>query len=127
MKNKVTFVTFVFLLLISIGCTGINYAVFTPPNTSPTPNYSTPYDIYTMGGLVYHKNTVPGGLGENAQASKKGKACAKSFLWLVAVGDSSIEKAKANGKITKVHTVEYEQFAILGSVYHRFCTIIQGN
>lgn len=86
--------------------------------------------MFTMnykGGVVFHKNTVPGQSGSNAEFVKKGTACSHAVLFLVAWGDSSIEKAKEENKITKVLSVEHEVLGILSVLYHRHCTIISGS
>jgi len=58
--------------------------------------------------------------------SKKGKACAQGVLGLAAWGDMSLEKAKADAGITKVDTLDFEAFDILGVVYSKHCTVITG-
>lgn len=62
---------------------------------------------------------------DNGPASKTGKACMKSILGLVAVGDASVEAAKANGHITKTSSVDYEVDNLLG-VYGTYCTVVKG-
>lgn len=114
------------ILLFSVGCTGFNgrTAFAGGVNTNPAREYATLRGV-TRGGLFYHKNMVNGGTG-NASAVKKGRACSHSVLYAVAWGDSSIEGAKHNGEITRIASLDYEIMAILGSVYHRHCTIVQG-
>ena len=48
------------------------------------------------------------GIGSNSK--KKGEACSRNILGLVAVGDNSINSAKKNGTITKIATVDYSKF-----------------
>ncbi len=62
---------------------------------------------------------------QKVQSIKTGEACARSYLGVVAVGDASIEKAKANGSITKVATVDHETTNIL-YFYGSYCTIVTG-
>ena len=52
-------------------------------------------------------------------------ATADTILGLIANGDSSIEKAAINGGITKIMTVDYRTYHILG-VFARFTTIVTG-
>lgn len=60
----------------------------------------------------------------SATGSRTGKSCGKNYLGLVAVGDSSIESAKANGGITTVSSVDKQikRYVILSEV----CTIVKG-
>ncbi len=69
---------------------------------------------------------VKGGLStDSAVKSKKtGKSCAQSVMMVASWGDASIEKAKEDGKIKKVATVDFETFNVL--VYARYCTVVTG-
>ncbi len=62
---------------------------------------------------------------QQVKATKIGEACAKSYLGIVALGDASIEKAKTNGSITKVATVDHET-TNLYFFYGSYCTIVTG-
>lgn len=62
---------------------------------------------------------------EHASGSKEGKACAKNILALVSTGDMSIDAAKKNGNISKIASVDYSQYSILG-VYAETCAIVHG-
>jgi hypothetical protein len=57
-------------------------------------------------------------------ASKTGKACATSYFGLVALGDASIEAAKANGGITTVSYVDHSANWMV--VFGTYCTIVKG-
>jgi len=61
----------------------------------------------------------------NSAASKVGRAEAKSYLGLVALGDCSVDTAAKNGGITKVAHVDYETMSILG-FYAKTTTIVYG-
>ena len=64
---------------------------------------------------------------ENVAASTKtGKACAQSYLAMVATGDASVQAAKANGGITQVAEVDHSAKNILG-IFGEFCTIVKGS
>ncbi|MCB1193878.1 MAG: TRL-like family protein [Leptospiraceae bacterium] len=117
----------ILLFLPLLACTGftVRAAYYPLSKTNPT-EYDNSTAFYKGGG-VYHKNTTSGQLGFNAGSERIGKACASSVLWLIASGDASIYEAMSDGKISKISSIEYEQFAILGFVYHRFCTIIRGS
>lgn len=115
-------------IAVCTSCTGYNYGQYlmvATANTNPMPEYSSPYRNYYTGGAIFHRNGAPGPVG-NANAKLNGRSCAQSVLWLVAWGDASVEAAKNAGSIKKVAAVEYEQTAVLGFVYHRFCTIVVG-
>ena len=57
--------------------------------------------------------------------SKTGEATADTLLGLIANGDASVQKAAINGGITKIMTVKYKSYNILG-VVARFTTIVTG-
>lgn len=61
----------------------------------------------------------------NTGGTKRGTACGKNILALVSTGDMSIDAAKKNGNITKVSSVDYSQYSILG-VYLETCAIVTG-
>lgn len=117
------------LLIIGLtNCTGLNVltrGLGWGATTNPTPDYANGNHLY-KGGLFFHRHTVPGSIGLNTDGNIKGEGCSYSVLYLFAWGDSGIEAAKKKSGITKVSSIEYEQFAILGAVYHRFCTIVIG-
>ena len=77
-----------------------------------------------MGG-IYSKLKGPGMATSNAAGPKTGKAECESILGWVAIGDASIEAAAKNGGITKVKTVDYEVFSILG-IYAKLTTVVTG-
>ena len=56
-------------------------------------------------GALYMEVKGPITATESAAATKEGKACARSYLGMVALGDSSIQAAKAAGGITQVSSV----------------------
>ncbi|MBM9575964.1 TRL-like family protein [Leptospira sp. 201903070] len=119
-----------FVAIWACNCTGFNYVAmaYKGTNTNPTKEYANPMYVIASGGLLVHNGSIPGPIGHNAEnGDTMGTACSKSILALIAFGDSSIEAAKTQSKITKVSHVEYEQFAILGSVYHSFCTVVYGS
>jgi hypothetical protein len=122
--------TLIFIILGTFNhCTGANigtapYGLL--PRTNPAPEYTDLYKLIYRGGWVYHNNTIPGQLGNDAFSKLRGESCSRSVLWLVSWGDSSIETAKRSGKITKVASTEFEQFAIFGFLYHSLCIIVTG-
>lgn len=76
-------------------------------------------------GLVYTNVRAPIMATENEISSKQGTSCATSLLGMFAFGDASIEKAKRSASITKVSSVSYDSFSLLG-IYGRFCTLVSG-
>ncbi|MCX7590758.1 MAG: TRL-like family protein, partial [Kiritimatiellae bacterium] len=72
---------------------------------------ATPYPI----GSAYTELKLPVGVTDNAGTPKKvGTAMCQSILGLVAIGDASIDAAKKQGGITKVHHVDWDAKNILG-------------
>jgi len=69
-----------------------------------------------IGGLYQEMKLPVTATGEGAKAPKVGTAMCESYLGLVAMGDASIETAKKNGGITKVHHVDWEVKNILGII-----------
>lgn len=57
--------------------------------------------------------------------NKQGKACGFNLLGIVALGDASIERAKYEGRIKRVATVDKSVFSLLG-LYSRVCTTVTG-
>lgn len=80
--------------------------------------------FYPMG--AYYTEGKMGVQDNGGAATKEGRACMNSYLAMVAVGDASIEAAKANGGITNVAVVDYEVKNILG-VVGEYCTVVKGN
>ncbi|WP_082280900.1 adhesin Lsa14 [Leptospira kirschneri] len=119
-----------FMTIWAVQCTGLNlmYTYGLRPNTNPTKDYGVGAPLISKGGIVVHSGTIPALIGDNAENTSTGKACSRNILWLVSFGDSSIEAAKAEAKIAKVTSVDYEQFGILtGVIYHSFCTVVTGS
>jgi hypothetical protein len=78
----------------------------------------------TGPGLIYMNVKGPLGPAGGTGTSRKGKACARVVLALFAWGDASIERAKRDGAITAVTTVDHESFNLIG--FGSFCTIVYG-
>ncbi len=57
--------------------------------------------------------------------SKRGDACAYNVFSLVSFGDASLVKAKENGSITKVATLDFDYVNLFWSI-GRFCAVITG-
>jgi hypothetical protein len=80
---------------------------------------------YGPMGSWYTSGTTGLSANNDVRSDKTGKACMTSIIGIVATGDASIASAKANGKITKVATVDYNVHNILG-VYGKYCTVVTG-
>ncbi len=96
------------LLLTSCG-------LLHPPGYVAPPGY-----LYQNSSLNLHMNT-PNRLG-----SRTGESCVVGYLWLVSVGDGSVQAAAAAGGIREIMAVDYRTMNILGSVYSKVCTIVHG-
>ncbi len=61
--------------------------------------------------------------------TKHGEACVLNILGLVAVGDASVEKAKRNGNIKNVYTINREIFglSLYLPIFANSCTVIRGS
>lgn len=83
---------------------------------------AAPYPV----GTFYTKLELPITATSNSgKASKVGTAECTSILSLVATGDASIETAKKNGGITKVHHVDWDAENILG-IFGRYKVTVYG-
>jgi hypothetical protein len=63
--------------------------------------------------------------GTKMGSPKTGEACSKHWLAVVALGDASIEKAAANGGITRIDSVDFTMKNMI--VFGQFCTIVRGS
>lgn len=116
-----------FLVLVS-SCTGINFgrSVHAIGQTTPTDDYQAGWASSGKGGVLYHRNTVPGQIGGAGNGTKRGEACLHSILGLIAWGQAGITNAMGDGNIKQVQSVEHEHMAVLGVFYHRYCAIVLG-
>ena len=78
-----------------------------------------------FGGIV-DDNRAPASfnIDNSVKPVKCGKAKSKGIV-LYTTGDSSIKAAMDNGKITKVHHIDYEVFNIL-NLFSKATTIVYG-
>lgn|SRR5690554_58393 len=66
-------------------------------------------------GMLFSSLDAPVAVGNNAvNCSKEGKASANNILGLIGIGNASIAKAKENGGITTIGSVDYNYTSILG-------------
>lgn len=80
---------------------------------------------YQPQGAIYNDATMAVAANPGVQATKTGKACANSYVGLIATGDASVETAMKNAGITKVATMNQHTNNILG-VYGEYCTVVTG-
>lgn len=76
-------------------------------------------------GLFYANTACPVAAAGGA-ATRTGQSHAVSYCHLVAIGDCSIDRAKANGGITTISSVDVKRENILGIVT-RYVTVVKGN
>lgn len=91
--------------------------------------------MFTLGGCAMTMTPATGFIYTNAKgpfeaigpaaASKEGRAECTSILGWVATGDCSIDTAAKNGGITKISTVDYDAYNILG-FYAKLTVIVRG-
>jgi hypothetical protein len=62
---------------------------------------------------------------EGNAAKQSGESSAVTILYLVTVGDASLDKAVQDGRLSKVNYVDYEYMNVLG-VYQHYKTIARG-
>jgi hypothetical protein len=55
-----------------------------------------------------------------------GKASCASYVWVVALGDCSVQAAMQNGGISKVHHVDSEITSYFFGIYTKFTTVVYG-
>lgn len=77
-------------------------------------------------GYFFANTGGPLAVGSHPGYSKVGRAMSKSILGWVSFGDSSIAAASRNGKITKIHHVDYHVKNIV-SAYCEYTTIVYGD
>ncbi len=91
-------------VLWASGCTAPNGPVFAP--------------------IVIDAYGPVAGFDNNVRSDKVGRAMAKGII-MVGTGDASIERAAANGRITRIHHVDSQSMNILG-VYSQYETVVYG-
>ncbi|MCL1971497.1 MAG: TRL-like family protein [Endomicrobia bacterium] len=79
-----------------------------------------------VSGLIFMDVKAPLTATSNTKGKKVGKAEAKSYFGLVAMGDASIEAAAKAGGITKISSIDYESKTILG-IISTFTTVVYGD
>ena len=78
----------------------------------------------TGPGFLYMNVKGPLGPADGKSTSKRGEACARTYLAIVSTGDASLETAKRSAGITTVTTLDHHSTNILG--FGKFCTVVYG-
>lgn len=81
----------------------------------------------TPKGILYTNCYGPTYGTNNEKSTKTGEAAAYSVLGLVGWGDASVKKASENGKIQKIHHVDYNEMIVFLGVFTRYKTIVHGD
>lgn len=55
-----------------------------------------------------------------------GEASCTSYVWVVALGDCSVQEAMQQGNISKVHHVDSEFKSYFFGIYTKFTTVVYG-
>ena len=84
--------------------------------------------LTSVSGGLYTDVKSPGAPYSDAGNATKvsSEHCASSYLGLVAMGDASVESAKAQAGITKVAYVDQRNTSVLSSSYRKVCTQVSG-
>ena len=108
MVNRTSIVAILILALVCIGVLGGCQTVASP-----------------VLGIYMQNVKYPLDAGTPRVGKKEGKACATSYLGVFAIGDASIKAAAAEGRITKIDSVEADvtNLVVIGT----FCTIVRGS
>lgn len=76
-------------------------------------------------GFAYNGSKGTYGATANPVAAKTGESCSSSILGIVGMGDASAASAAKAGGITKISTVDSDNFGVLG-IYAKSCTVVTG-
>ena len=72
-----------------------------------------PVPTNSGSGIIFSNVKEPVAFSNGVSSLKTGQSCQGSFLGLFAFGDASIEKAKQDGGITKIATINLEKKGVL--------------
>jgi len=76
-------------------------------------------------GFVFESSKGATAATSNDVGTKSGQSCAMSILGVYGGGDASIAAAAKAGGITKISSVDSDNFGVLG-VYAKNCTVVSG-
>lgn len=128
MISRVLSVALICAVLFTTGCAATNApasgllftSVSGPLNATDFGAQSTPSQPASSYGSTAAATTPA------PTASKTGTSETIGFLWLVSIGDASIDAAKKNGAITRVASTDYQHVIVLGGLFSKFTTIVKG-
>jgi len=78
-----------------------------------------------VSGFVYQGAKGTYGASGSPVTAKTGESCASSILGIIGTGDASAASAAKAGGITKIATVDSDNFGVLG-IYAKNCTVVTG-
>ncbi len=81
-------------------------------------------NVPVSGGL-YNGSKGATAATSNTLGGKTGQSCATSYLGIIGLGDASIASAAKAGGISKISTVDSDNFGLLG-LYAKNCTVVSG-
>lgn len=77
-------------------------------------------------GIAWYGNAARDSVGANeVPGPKRGDACNYNIYGLVSFGNASLQKAKANGGLRSIATVDVD-FTNIFWAFGRYCTIVTG-
>lgn len=76
-------------------------------------------------GSIYQASKGATTATSNNVGTKTGQSCATSILGVVGTGDASIASAAKAGGVSKISSVDSDNFGILG-IYAKNCTVVSG-
>ncbi|MCB0406526.1 MAG: TRL-like family protein [Bdellovibrionales bacterium] len=77
-------------------------------------------------GLLYTTVQSPKRATPQPRGSKMGQACSFSALGLLALGDATVDRARHNGRISKIEDVDRESSFFLAGLFASECTTVRG-
>lgn len=82
-----------------------------------------------LSGCMYSQVRVPmsSEFRNTKTVNKSGQATARSYCWMVALGDAGLQAAAANGGLTTMEYADVEILYICAGLYMSRTTIIYGN
>jgi len=82
-----------------------------------------------LSGCMYSQVRVPlsSEYRNTKTVNKSGHATARSYCWMVALGDAGLQAAAANGGLTTMEYADVEILYICAGLYMSRTTIVYGN
>ncbi len=82
-----------------------------------------------LSGCMYSQVRLPmsSEFRNTKTVNKSGHATARSYFWMVALGDAGLQAAAANGGLTTMEYADFENLYICAGLYMSRTTIVYGN